>query len=124
VFDRKYVYVLDEVPDVARMRRAAEFLMGTHDFASFCSNTRMKKSTVRCVDRIEIRREGDYLSLTFHGNGFLQHMVRILTGTLLEVGMGKREPESMKEVLEEKKRAGAGYTVPAKGLCMMEVDYD
>ena len=124
VFDRKYVYVPEQRPDVERMREAAEYLMGTHDFASFCSNPRMKKSTVRKVDQIDIRRKGPYLTFTYHGTGFLQHMVRILTGTLLEVGYGKRTPESMEELLEAKKRALAGFTAPAKGLCLIRVDYD
>ncbi|MCD8149743.1 MAG: tRNA pseudouridine(38-40) synthase TruA [Clostridiales bacterium] len=124
VFDRKYVYVPEESPDVERMRVAAEFLMGTHDFASFCSNPRMKKSTVRKVDRIEIVQKRFYLTFTYHGTGFLQHMVRILTGTLLEVGYGMREPESMMELLEIRQRSQAGFTAPAKGLCLLKVDYD
>lgn len=124
VFNRKYVWCLEEVPDVEKMQKAAEYLTGTHDFASFCSNPRMKKSTVRKVDRIEISRKGSYLNLTFHGTGFLQHMVRILTGTLLEAGYGKRTPESMKELLEARSRALAGPTAPARGLCLMKVDYD
>lgn len=123
VFDRKYVYVLEQVPDVERMKKAAQYLVGENDFASFCGNPRMKKSTVRKVDLIEIKRQGDYLFLTFHGTGFLQHMVRILTGTLLEVGYGKREPESMRELLEARSRALAGPTAPAQGLCLMQVDY-
>lgn len=123
VFDRKYVYVLEEKPDVERMCRAAEYLVGEHDFASFCSNPRMKKSTVREVDSIEIAPRGEYLTFTYHGTGFLQHMVRILTGTLLEVGYGKRTPESMQELLAAKKRALAGPTAPAQGLCMIKVDY-
>ncbi len=124
VFERKYVYVPEESPDVERMRKAAEYLVGTHDFASFCSNPRMKKSTVRKVDRIEIVRKGAYLYFTYHGTGFLQHMVRILTGTLLEVGYGKREPESMAELIEIRQRSQAGFTAPAKGLCLLKVDYD
>lgn len=124
LFDRKYVYVPEERPDAERMRRAAEYLVGTHDFASFCSNPKMKKSTVRKVDRIEIVQKGPYLTFTYHGTGFLQHMVRILTGTLLEVGYGKREPESMESLLEARQRALAGFTAPAKGLCLMRVDYD
>ncbi|MCR5753691.1 MAG: tRNA pseudouridine(38-40) synthase TruA [Acetatifactor sp.] len=123
VFDRKYVYTLEKKPDVTAMRKAAGYLMGEHDFASFCSNPRMKKSTVRNVDRIEIEEKGDYLTFTYHGTGFLQHMVRILTGTLLEVGFGMRTPGSMQELLEAKKRALAGATAPAQGLCMMKVDY-
>ena len=123
VFDRKYVYTLETVPDIDRMRQAADHLMGKHDYASFCGNPKMKKSTVRIVDRIEIRRQGDYLTLTYHGTGFLQYMVRILTGTLLEVGFGKRDPESIPDLIEAKDRRLAGFTAPAKGLCLMEVDY-
>ena len=123
VFDRKYVYKVEEPLDLEKMRRAAEDLVGTHDFAGFCSNPKMKKSTVRCVDSISIEQQEDYLVFTYHGNGFLHHMVRILTGTLLEVGMGKRDPQSMPELLESKKRALAGFTAPSQGLCMMEVDY-
>ena len=123
VFNRKYVYVLDQKPDIQEMKKAAEYLIGTHDFASFCSNPRMKKSTVRKVDRIEIQKRGDLLTLTFHGSGFLQHMVRILTGTLLEVGFGKRTAESVLELIDAKDRKLAGFTAPAKGLCMMQVDY-
>ena len=119
LFDRKYVYVIDQELNLEAMRNAAEYLMGEHDFASFCANKKMKKSTVRIVDKIDIVRKGEY----FHGNGFLHHMVRILTGTLLEVGFGKRSPESMTELLEAKNRALAGVTAPAQGLCMMKVDY-
>ncbi len=123
VFDRKYVYALEGVPDLEKMRQAAAHLIGTHDFASFCSNPRMKKSTVRKVDSIEIVQDGDYIRFAYHGTGFLQHMVRILTGTLLEVGFGKRDPESIPELIEAKKRALAGFTAPAQGLCLMKIDY-
>ncbi len=124
VFNRKYVYIPEEKPDVERMQEAASYLMGTHDFKSFCHNPKIKKSTIRTVDRIEIGKKGDYLNFTYHGTGFLQYMVRILTGTLLEVGYGKRAPESMKELLEAKDRSQAGLTAPPQGLCLMEVDYD
>jgi len=123
VFDRKYVYSLDFVPDIEKMRKAAEYLKGEHDFASFCSNPRMKKSTVRNVDSIFIEKKGDYITFTYHGSGFLQHMVRILTGTLLEVGAGKRTPENMLELINIKDRRQAGETAPAQGLTMVSVDY-
>ncbi|MBQ1675377.1 MAG: tRNA pseudouridine(38-40) synthase TruA [Oscillospiraceae bacterium] len=123
VFDRRYVTVLDYVPDVERMRRAAELLQGEHDFASFCGNPRMKKSTVRTVDTILIERRRDRVVFTFHGNGFLQNMVRILVGTLLEVGRGYWEPEHVREILEAKDRRQAGPTAPPEGLCLMKVDY-
>jgi tRNA pseudouridine38-40 synthase len=124
IFQRRYLYVLESQPDVARMRQAAEHLLGTHDFASFCGNPKMKKSTVRTVDRIEIRQKSGYLTFTYHGNGFLQYMVRILTGTLLEVGLGKRDPDSIPALLEAKDRTQAGYTVPPSGLCLLKVDYN
>lgn len=127
LFDRKYVYTLfDEKKrklNIAEMRKAAEYLTGEHDFASFCSNPRMKKSTVRTVDMIDIAEDGEYLRITFHGNGFLQHMVRILTGTLLEVGYGDRTAESISELIKAKDRKQAGFTAPAQGLTMVKVDY-
>lgn len=123
VFDRKYVYSLEEKPDMKEMKKAAASLVGTHDFASFCSNPRMKKTTVRNLDKIEIIQKGDFLKLTYHGSGFLQHMVRILTGTLLEVGFGKRTADSIPSLIEAKDRKQAGFTAPAQGLCMMQADY-
>ena len=124
VFDRKYVYYIEETPDIDAMVEAAGYLKGEHDFKSFCSNPRMKKSTVRKVDRIDIVKKGAYITFTYHGTGFLQYMVRILTGTLLEVGFGKRTPESMKDLLLAKDRRLAGDTAPACGLTMVKVDYD
>lgn len=124
VFNRKYVYILEELPDIKKMQEAAGYLMGTHDFKSFCHNPKMKKSTIRSVDRIEIAKKGEHLNFTYHGTGFLQYMVRILTGTLLEVGFGKRTPQSMEELLEARNRSLAGFTAPPCGLCLMEVDYD
>lgn len=124
VFDRKYCMRLEEKPDLDRMLAAAGVLKGEHDFRNFCMNPRMKKSTVRNVDRIEIVREGDYLTFTFHGNGFLQNMVRIMVGTLLEVGFGRMTVEQVAAVLDNPDRQKAGPTAPALGLCMMCVDYD
>ncbi len=123
VFDRKYVTILEEKPDVEKMRMAAAFLVGTHDYKSFCGNTRMKKSTVRCVDAINIEESGNYIRLYFHGNGFLMNMVRILTGTLLEVGFGRIEVDAVQGILEARDRQMAGPTAPPQGLCMMKVDY-
>ncbi len=123
VFSRKYVYVLEKEPDIGKMREAAGYLTGTHDFGSFCGNPKMKKSTVREVDSIDISYRNGYINFTFHGTGFLQHMVRILTGTLLEVGFSKRTPKSVIKLLETKDRSKAGFTAPAKGLCLMKVDY-
>ena len=123
VFRRKYQYRVEEPLDLAAMERAAALLIGTHDFRSFCANRRFKKSTVRTVRSIELDRQGADLSLTFRGDGFLYHMVRILTGTLLEVGLGKRPPEDMTAILSAKDRCAAGPTAPAQGLVLVEVLY-
>lgn len=123
VFDRKYVWALESRVDTDRMRTAADLLMGTHDYAGFCKNPQKKKSTVRTVDHITIERQGDYVMLTFHGDGFLHHMVRIMTGTLVEVGLSKRDPGQVLEALSQKDRLLAGVTAPAQGLCLMQMDY-
>ena len=123
VFDRKYVWWLPETLDVQAMRQAAQLLVGTHDFASFCGNPKMKKSTVRTVDSLEILEEETGICIRVHGDGFLQNMVRILTGTLVEVGRGNIMPQAMPEILASKKRAAAGPMAPAQGLCLEQVDY-
>lgn len=123
VFDRKYVNILDFSPDVAAMRQAAAYLIGKHDYKSFCGNSHMKKSTVRIVDQIDIVKKRGYIYFTFHGTGFLQNMIRILVGTLLEVGKGVYPPERVKDILEALDRTQAGPTAPACGLCLIKVDY-
>ena len=123
VFNRKYVNIIEGKLDVEAMKKAADILTGEHDYASFCGNPKMKKSTVREIYSIDVSLKGSFLNLTYHGSGFLQYMVRILSGTLLEVGQGKRTPESMYELLEERNRSLAGATAPAKGLCLLKVDY-
>lgn len=123
VFNRRYVTRLDAAPDVEAMRKAAAILQGEHDFRSFCGNPKMKKSTVRTVDTIEIVRKGGYLYFNVHGTGFLQNMVRILVGTLLEVGYGRMAPEQMADILEARDRRLAGPTAPPEGLCLVKVDY-
>lgn len=123
VFDRKYVTTLDEKPDIELMKKAAEILTGTHDFKSFCSNPRMKKSTVRCVDSIRIIQTGPYIRFYFHGNGFLQNMVRIMTGTLLEAGYGRLSASRIEEILDACDRKLAGPTARPDGLMLMQVDY-
>ena len=124
VFDRKYYTRLEEKPNVELMCRAAEVMRGEHDFRNFCVNPKMKKSTVRKVDKIEIERDGGYIRFTFHGNGFLQNMVRIMVGTLLEVGCGRMTVEQVEAVLANPDRQKAGPTAPAQGLCLVSVDYD
>ena len=123
VFQRRYLYVLPGDYSLPAMEAAARLLEGTHDFRA-CSAVKTDKSTVRTLSRVEIRRVGDELDFDFTGDGFLHHMVRILTGTLLEVGRGNRTPESVAELLVGGPRSAAGFTVPAKGLCLMEVRYE
>ncbi len=122
VFDRKYVYIYRESLNIDAMRQAAGFYIGTHDFSAFCGNKKMKKSTVRTIHSFSIDNVDDELRFTVTGNGFLQHMVRIMVGTLLEVGCGTRAPESIPELFGAE-RANAGPAVPASGLCLMEVTY-
>ena len=122
VFDRRFVWVEQGSVDVEKMRQAAAYFLGEHDFSAFCANKKMKKSTVRRVDHVEIRQVGPELRFVFSGNGFLYNMVRIMVGTLMEVGCGQREPESV-AALFGKKREDAGFLVPASGLCLMEVEY-
>ena len=122
VFARRFVSVMPEKLDVGAMEKAAEYLCGEHDFSAFCGNAKMKKSTVRFIRSVEIRREGEELQLFFTGNGFLHNMVRILVGTLVEVGRGERKPESVPELFGGK-RAEAGFLAPGQGLCLMEVQY-
>lgn len=124
VFGRKYEYILEEPLNLAAMREAAECLAGEHDFKSFCSNRRMKKSTVRTIYSIRILEEGDRIRIRFHGNGFLYNMVRILTGTLIEAGLLKRTAGQVKEALEARDREQAGFTAPPQGLCLLEVFYN
>lgn len=123
VFERKYIYGLGKDLDIKKMRKAAACLIGEHDFKSFSSSKKIKKSTVRQMDEIFVNREGSKVILIFKGNGFLYNMVRILTGTLIEVGLGDRTPESVKAVLEGKDRQAAGFTAPAKGLFLKSVEY-
>ena len=123
VFARKYQYRVEEPLDLAAMERAAGYLTGKHDFRSFCGNRRFKKSTVREVFHIGVEVCGSDLTIIYRGDGFLYNMVRILTGTLLEVGLGQRTPESMVDILEAKERTAAGKTAPAQGLVLQEVYY-
>ena len=125
VFERKYIHEhRGEALDVTAMKTAAQLLVGEHDFKSFCGNPHMKKSTVRDLFAIEIRETRDEITLTFLGEGFLQYMVRILVGTLIEVGEGRRDPLSMTALLEARDRRLAGPTAPACGLTLIEVKYN
>ncbi len=122
IFERKYVAQIPGTLDLASMRCAAKILEGTHDFSAFCANRHFKKSTIRTIHRLEIVACGDEIRFRITGNGFLHNMVRILVGTLIEVGRGERTADSVEGLFGEK-REKAGFLAPAQGLCLEEVLY-
>lgn len=122
VFERQYVYVMPEKLDLAAMGQGAKWFLGEHDFSAFCANKKMKKSTVRRINALDIERHGEEIRITVKGNGFLYNMVRIMVGTLVEIGLGQRNADSVPDLFG-RERASAGFLVPAKGLCLMEVEY-
>ena len=123
VLERRCMVQITDPLDLSAMETAAASLVGTHDFRSFCGLRRFKKSTVRTIYDIDILSDGPEVRLLFRGDGFLMRMVRILTGTLVEVGTGQREPDSMPEVLAARDRSAAGPAMPPQGLTLMEVAY-
>ena len=122
VFERRYVTVFPQTLDIAAMKAGAEELVGTHDFSAFCANKHFKKSTVRTIFALEIQCIGQEIQIVVTGNGFLHNMVRILVGTLVEVGLHERSVESVSQLFG-KKREEAGRLMPAEGLCLMGVEY-
>ena len=122
VFDRRYVYICPGDYDLSAMRKAAAYYIGEHDFSAFCANKNMKKSTVRYIASFIIEKTDDEIVFQVTGNGFLHHMVRIMVGTLLEVGRGVREPESILDLFGAR-RCESGEMIPACGLCLMEVTF-
>lgn len=123
VFERRYVYQVPESLDMGAMQAACQAFLGSHDFTAFCANKHMKKSCVREIYSFTVERIGQELRFTVRGNGFLYNMVRIMVGTVLEVGIRRRGAEEIPSLLTGCSREHAGYTVPAKGLCLMEVEY-
>lgn len=109
--------------DVEKMRKGASYLVGEHDFKSFCGTNAQVKTTVRTIEKIEIQKENNLITIRVCGNGFLYNMVRILAGTLMEVGAGAYPPAHIKEILEKKDRSAAGPTAPARGLTLVEIRY-
>lgn len=109
--------------DVEQMSEAASYLVGTHDFASFCAANAQVKSTVRTIYSCTAQKENDIITIRVTGNGFLYNMVRIIAGTLIEVGAGKRRPVEIKDILAAENRDAAGPTAPAQGLTMMGIEY-
>ena len=123
VMNRRFLWQYGEDLDTEAMLRASRVLLGTHDFTSFCG-LKMKKSAVRTITQIDISRPDDNtVVLDYYGDGFLNHMVRLLTGELVEVGAGRSEESAVKAILEAQKKGAACHTAPASGLTLMEVRY-
>lgn len=122
-FERHYSYHYPSELDLIKMNEACKKLTGSHDFIGFSSLKKSKKPTIRTINEITIDKEGDLLRFTFIGDGFLYKMVRIIMGTLLEIGSGTMEPEYIDTIFESKIRSEAGMTVPAQGLFLDEVYY-
>ena len=122
VFERRFVSVVPETLDLQAMKQAAALLCGEHDFSAFCGNPQFKKSTVRYIRTVEMRQHGQEVQIFFTGNGFIHNQVRIMVGTLVEVGRGQRSSDSILDLFGAK-RSEAGFLAPAQGLCLMEVCY-
>ncbi len=124
IFGARYRWIREGSLDTASMRLAALHLLGRHDFKSFTDLKKTKKSTIRNIESIDIQENGDDISITFTGDSFLYHMVRILTGTLCEVGEGRLSPNDMPSILDALDRQAAGPLAPPEGLMLMKVYYD
>lgn len=120
---RRDTYFVSFPLDIERMREAAEYLKGEHDFKSFCSAHTAVKDTVRTIYDLEIEKEEDLITIRVRGNGFLYNMVRIIAGTLAGVGRGYFEPGEVKEMLDDKDRTKAGVTAPPQGLTLVGIAY-
>ncbi len=123
VFERKYVWPERSQFDLCAMKKASEYFVGSHDFMALCSNKHLKKSSVRHIFSLDIEQTDQELRFTVTGDGFLYNMVRIMVGTLLAVGRGELMSSDIPRILESRNRENAGPTVPARGLCLMEVQY-
>lgn len=121
--NRRYSHFVYYDLDLEAMRKAASYLIGTHDFASFCSANTQVKDTIRTIYNIEIEKERELIVIRIKGNGFLYNMVRIIAGTLIQVGTHQWETERVLEALTKKDRQAAGPTAPAKGLTLVEIEY-
>ncbi|RLQ84832.1 tRNA pseudouridine(38-40) synthase TruA [Planomicrobium sp. Y74] len=123
-FTRNYMVHLKQRPDVDAMRKAAKAVLGTHDFSSFCAANTGVVDKVRTIRRLDFEEHGEELHMVIEGSGFLYNMVRIIAGTLIEIGIGKRTPEEMAEIIRSADRAAAGKTAAAHGLYLENVEYE
>lgn len=123
VFERRYVYDLGQTLNIPDMRRAVSVLVGTHDFAAFCASGSAVKSTVRTIRRAAVEEKGKIVEIALEADGFLYNMVRIISGTLVEIGKGKMPSNCLETALMSLNRSGAGPTAPPQGLYLQEVHF-
>lgn len=121
---RFYTHFVYMPLDVEKMKAAATYIVGEHDFASFCSSGSQVESTVRTVYSLDVSKENDVISIRISGNGFLYNMVRIIVGTLMKVGLGVYPPEHVKEIIDARDRYAAGPKAPACGLTLVGIEYE
>ena len=121
--ERLYSYFYHYKLDVDKMREATSYLIGRHDFASFCGTGAQVKSTVRTITGIDVWRDGDIVTIRVKGEGFLYNMVRIIAGTLIQVGNGQYPPERVKKILDACDRSVSGPTAPAHGLTLIGIEF-
>lgn len=122
-FIRKYITHIPETLNLVNMRKAATYLVGEHDFTSFTTSKSKKKSRVRKIFEFDIKKDDNVIEIMVEGSGFLHNMVRIMVGTLIEVGLGRMKPEEVSKILNKKDRSLAGPTAPAQGLFLYDVEY-
>ena len=120
---RDHLYYIPYKLDLSVMKREAKCLVGRHDFKSFQAADKKERSSVRTIKNLKIRRKGDFIEIEIEADGFLYNMVRNIVGTLVDIGRGRFKAGSMKKILKAKNRVLAGPTVPARGLCLVEVKY-
>lgn len=124
VFNRKYTYYIPEKLNISEMKKASKYFIGVNDYKAFTAMKSKKKSTVREIYSIEFRIIGNQIDIIYHGNGFLHKMIRIITGTLIEIGLGELKSEKIPQIMNGKIRSNAGITAPSEGLCLYKVYYD
>ncbi|WP_061320702.1 tRNA pseudouridine(38-40) synthase TruA [Clostridium botulinum] len=120
---RNYIFQFKDKLNIDNMKMASRYFIGTHDFSAFKTKGSSIKTSVRTISKFEINKKGDFIKFIITGDGFLYNMVRIIVGTLIEIGLNKREPEYIKYVIKSKDRRKAGKCVPSSGLCLKEVFY-
>jgi len=123
IFERKYAHIIPSKLDLDLMKKASLCFIGTHDFSAFCTKKSSKHSAERTIEKINISKEGNIVQIEYTGNGFLYNMVRIMTGTLIDIGLEKRNIDSINEAFVSNSRINSGETAPACGLFLKEVYY-